>query len=106
MPHLVRFLIRHALIGCVVAILFSAALFLLDVAGLGTLVRNSSSGPMAVVMLTIALCVTFGSLQMGFAVMLLTERSQGGGGTRVPLVPVRVTVPADGRGVRRLRRPD
>lgn len=71
MPYLVRFLIRHALIGMALAVVFVCALVTLDIAGLGTLMWRSSSGPLAALALTIVLCITFGSAQMGFAVMLL-----------------------------------
>ncbi|WP_210255156.1 hypothetical protein [Ancylobacter pratisalsi] len=83
MPHLVRFLIRHAAIGIAVAGLFVGALLAFDVAHLGTLVRESPSGLIAVSALTVALGITFGSVQMGFAVMLLGEEAGGTeGGTR------------------------
>ncbi|MCS0494066.1 hypothetical protein NVS89_03080 [Ancylobacter sp. MQZ15Z-1] len=94
MPQLVRFLIRHAVIGIGVAALFVGTLLLLDVARLGTLVWESPSGFVAVAALTAALGVTFGSVQMGFAVMLLGQEADGpGGGTpRTVLRPVPVRV--------------
>lgn len=92
MPHLVRFLIRHALIGFCLAVVFVAGLLAFDIASLRSLVMTSSSGGIGVAALTVALCLTFGSLQMGFAVMLLGENSDRDGGRRFPLVPVRVPV--------------
>lgn len=82
MPHLVRFLMRHALIGLGLAILFVGTLVLLDVARLGTLVTQSSSGIVALVALTCAVGITFGSVQMGFAIMLLGEDKDGPEGGR------------------------
>lgn len=85
MPHLVRFLLRHAAIGIGVAVVFLAALLAFDVAHLGTLVRESPSGLVAVAALAMALGITFGSVQMGFAVMLLGAAGEGPeGGTRAP----------------------
>lgn len=73
MPHLVRFLMRHALIGVGVGALFVGTLVLLDVARLGTLMTQSSSGLIALIVLTGAVGITFGSVQMGFAIMLLGD---------------------------------
>jgi len=71
MPHMVRFLLRHAIIGFAVAAVFVAALVLLDVARLGSLAHTSADGPFALALLVFALGLTFASVQMGFAVMLL-----------------------------------
>ncbi|MCB4768845.1 hypothetical protein LGR54_09540 [Ancylobacter sp. Lp-2] len=93
MPRLVSFLFRHALIGFGIAVPFIAALLAFDVAGLGRVVFGSPSGPLAVAVLTAAIGLTFASLQMGFAVMLLGEETSGRGGRLQPRpVPVRVPV--------------
>jgi len=96
MPFLIRFLVRHAAIGVGVATIFVAALVALDVARLGTLVTTSGDGLLAVVVLTFALGITFGSVQMGFAIMLMSDRDEPRRGHRVRLTrlvprPVRVT---------------
>jgi len=70
LPHLVMFLIRHALIGFGLAIAFVAALLFYDVGGLASLAKTSASGKLAVALLTFFTGLTFGSVQMGFAVML------------------------------------
>ncbi len=91
MPILVRFLLWHALIGFAVALVFVAALLAFDVARLGTLVWASPSGAIALAALTFALGLTFGSVQMGVAVMLLGEdedRPTGGSGRRAALAPL------------------
>ncbi len=98
MPHLVRFLLRHALLGVALAVVFVGALLALDIAGLGTLMWQSPSGLIAAFALTVALSVTFGSAQMGFAVMLLPEddapRPRDGGHRTGALLPVRLRVRA------------
>ncbi len=76
MPRLVRFLIHHALIGVGLGALFVGTLVLLDVGRLGTLVGQSSSGLVALLILTFAVGITFGSVQMGFAVMLMGEEEE------------------------------
>ncbi len=73
LPRLVRFLILHALIGFALAGAFVAALIVFDVGGLGALLTGSPSGALAIVLLTFGTGVTFSSVQMGFAVMLLAE---------------------------------
>lgn len=96
MPYLVTFLMRHAAIGCALAVLFVGGLVGLDVGGLGKLVATSPDGLLAVALLTFGLAITFSSVQMGFAVMLLGDADDRGGGRKLPvkaleLVPVRVT---------------
>ncbi|MGV6871409.1 hypothetical protein ACUSIJ_01780 [Pseudochelatococcus sp. B33] len=79
MTELTRFLALHALIGFAVAGLFAGLLFGLDVAGLRSLVAQSQAGWIAAGALTFLLCLTFGSVQMGIAVMQLgaDERPRG-----------------------------
>ncbi|MBB3769612.1 hypothetical protein FHS55_000198 [Angulomicrobium tetraedrale] len=87
MPRLVRFLLRHALIGFGLAVFFVGALLLLDVARLGTLIGRSPFGWLATLVLVVSVGITFASVQMGFAVMLLPrddDAPQGRGGTRAP----------------------
>lgn len=102
MSHLVRFLIRHALIGSVIAIAFVSAVLVFDIGDLRTLATRSSSGPLALVALTFACSLTFASVQMGFAIMLLAKAPESGGGKRgrapceaMPLKPIRAPVRAD-----------
>ena len=89
MPHLVRFLMRHALIGFALAILFVGALLAFDVARLGSLVRASSTGGLAALILVFSVGVTFSSVQMGFAVMLLASRDEEPGSGRRRTIPAR-----------------
>lgn len=92
MPFLVRFLVRHAVIGFGLAIVFVGALTAFDVFHLGGLLRGSEDGLLALAVLTFALGITFGSVQMGFAVMLMDEdKTEPPRGRRAPiarLVPI------------------
>jgi len=96
MPFLVKFMLRHALIGGAAAIVFVSGVLALDLGGLATLASNSPSGPLAVALLTFFTALTFGSLQMGIAVMSLKEKDEDGPGNDHPRdgvlhpVPVRV----------------
>lgn len=71
MPHLVRFLIRHALIGLCLASAFVAYLLLANVGGLGDLVLNAPDRIVVIAVLIAGMTITFSSVQMGIAVMLL-----------------------------------
>jgi len=82
MPHLVRFLMRHAAIGFGIAVVFVAVLLALDAQGLRTLMFRGPDGWLAAGVLAFAMGLTFGSVQMGVAVMLLTTREDGGSGRR------------------------
>ncbi|MGF1621337.1 MAG: hypothetical protein ACFCUR_12060 [Rhodomicrobiaceae bacterium] len=89
MPPLIRFLLRHALIGFGIAAIFVAGLMLSDMGGIGTLIANAEAGWLALLMLTFFLGLTFGSAQMGFAVMSgdLHGGDNGRGGKRQPVRP-------------------
>lgn len=87
-PPLVALLMRNAALGFCVAALFIGAMVLFDVGGLGGLVMNSPDGLIAVGALTFATGLTFGSVQMGIAIMQLAERDEGDsgrGGRRMPV---------------------
>ena len=95
MPVLIRFLLRHAAIGIAVAAVFVGVLAAFDVFHLGALMRGSPDGLLALAVLTGALGITFGSVQMGFAVMLMGEDDEPPKGRRARLtalkpIPVRV----------------
>lgn len=90
MPKLLQFLLVHALIGFGVAGVFVAALILLDVGGFATLTARSDVASLAIAVLTFFLGLTFASVQMGVAVMLLPKDGGPGprGGSRLPAVLV------------------
>ena len=75
MSDLNRFLLRHAAIGFGVAFLVVGLILWTDLVGLRTLMLESESGLLALGILTFFMGLTFGSAQMGFAIM-----SRGGGG--------------------------
>lgn len=83
MPAHVLFLARHALIGFALAVCFVGAMAWFDIAGLRTLASKSDSTLVAFPVLTFFLGLTFASVQMGAAIMLLPheDRSSGGGGS-------------------------
>lgn len=88
MPKLLKFLLVNAVIGFGVAVVFVAALIVLDVGGFSTLTARSDVALMAVSVLTFFLGLTFASVQMGIAVMMLPKDDDAGprGGRRLPAV--------------------
>lgn len=92
MTPLVRFLIRHAAIGCAIAVAFVGVLVTFDIGGLRSLAGSSSSGPLAIVLLTVASALTFASVQMGFAIMLLGVNPRKDGGKRRPALSLALSV--------------
>jgi hypothetical protein len=76
---LLRLLAGHLVIGVAVGWSVLAALLLLDVGSLGTLVRHSAEPVLAVAATAVLFAVTFGSLAMGAGVMSLRADEPGGG---------------------------
>ncbi|MEQ9812240.1 MAG: hypothetical protein RLO50_05630 [Azospirillaceae bacterium] len=73
MPPLVRFIVRHALIGIAVGWSMVAAMLVFDFAGLAGLIFTSGLAAVAIPMLLIGFGITFGSVQVGIAVMGLDD---------------------------------
>ncbi len=68
---LVRFLVRHALVGIAVGWNLLGLLLVLDVAGLGTLVAQSAHRWEALALLLAGFAVTFGGVAMATAIFLI-----------------------------------
>jgi len=68
---LVRFLVRHALIGIAIGWNVLGLLVVTDVAGLGTLLAGSEHRLVALLMLLAGFAVTFGGVAMATAVFLI-----------------------------------
>lgn len=71
-PTLLLFLAMHALIGIIIGLGASAAVIWFDLAGLGTRFA-ADPGWLAETVFLAQMCLTFGAIQMGVAVMLLRE---------------------------------
>lgn len=106
LPKLVVFLVHHAIVGFGLAIGYVALLLLNDVGNIASLVaRDPQTGYLAVGLLTFFTGLTFGSVQMGFAVMLMVfddDKPHKGGSVLAPmrampqLAPVRAKARANG----------
>jgi hypothetical protein len=90
-PVAVRFMVLHALVGFGLAALFVGAVLWSDPGGVGTLILREGGLPV-IALLWFFTGLTFGSVQIGAAVMLQDgPQAPPRGGLRVPVaVPVRV----------------
>lgn len=73
MPVIVRFYIKHVLIGFAVAAAFVAGLLYLNVANLWYLITGSDIGGLALFLLWFFNGIVFGGVQTAVAVMLMAE---------------------------------
>lgn len=98
MPQHIRFLLTHAAIGAAAALAFVALLLAFDVMGLRHLVMNTSEGFIALAVMTVLFVITFGSVQMGRAIMSLGEDdTTPRGGNKAPEVLIPIPVERDDR---------
>lgn len=90
MPHLVRLMLLHGALGFGISAVFVALLLSTDTNGLATLMRSAESHPLPALLLWFFCGLTFGSVQIGTAIMLPGPDSKPQGGTRIPIaLPVR-----------------
>ncbi len=75
MPALIRFVIRHGLIGFCIGVGFTALLLVLDVSHLRTLTEGSWEGLAARLLLAYFMATTFAAAQIGIAVMFPPSRA-------------------------------
>ncbi len=102
MPKLVRFYIRHTLIGFAAAAVFVALLLWFNVVNLWHLVSHSDVGVLAVVLLVVFHGIVFSGVQFGVAIMSMAETDEDDtGGTRAREVAAEVAPVPVRRDVRR-----
>lgn len=80
---LLRMLWINGLAGGLIGVGFVIGAVLLDVGRLGSLLRVSDDAPMALALLIMGSIVTFASVAMGGAIMLIPRERGGGGGRRM-----------------------
>jgi hypothetical protein len=97
MPDHIRFILRHAAFGFVLAFAFVGMLLAFDVAGLWHLVTHTVEGPIALAVLTVLCGITFGSAQVGLKIMTMgndkdddDERGKRDGVFTLDAIPVPV----------------
>ena len=82
MPEFFRLLARNLVIGTLAGWVTLAVLIVSNVAGLGDIISASNHPLLPVVLLAFGFFITFGSLAMGAAIMMLPrdyDRGKGGG---------------------------
>ncbi len=67
------FLLKHLISGVVGAFVFGTLLLYFDVSKLWTLISGTSDGWLVVIMLYTRLCITFGSIAMGWGIFSLAQ---------------------------------
>jgi hypothetical protein len=98
-PVAVRFMVRHGLVGFGLAAIFVAAVLWADPGGVGGLILREGGLPV-IALLWFFTGLTFGSVQIGTAVMLQDGRDgppRGGRRARLPGPPLRVAATAPAR---------
>ena len=102
--NLFRLLTINLAIGGSVAVMLVAGLMLTDAQGIGTLIRNTQSPVIAVVLLFGGFFITCASVAMGCAIMLLPRGDEDdddrGGGLKSPLTPEPLLAVAQPRRLR------
>ena len=103
MPELIRLYIRNILLGFLLAVIFTAALVVLDVAHLRHLTLETSGGWLALVLLVVFNTIVFAGVQFAIAIMRMAEPEEGPPrGTRAPVTAAEpVAVPATAARARR-----
>jgi hypothetical protein len=76
LPAHVKFLLRHAMIGFSIGLALVVLIIWQDVGRVGTLLATSSQRWLVLGLLGFLFGLTFGSVQMGFAIMLLPEADE------------------------------
>ncbi|EAP89284.1 hypothetical protein OA2633_00785 [Oceanicaulis sp. HTCC2633] len=77
MTDLLRFLLRHAVLGMVIGIAFTALILVLDIGQIRTLTASDPAGMGVRLLLAFFIGSTFASLQMGIAVMYAPPGGEG-----------------------------
>lgn len=95
-PDLIKFYIKHCVIGFAIAAAFVGLLLGFDVMGLGGLVARSDVGGLAVLVFWVLNGIVFAGVQFGIAIMGLAEEDddEPRGGMSIPM-PEPVMVRAD-----------
>ncbi|TAG22149.1 MAG: hypothetical protein EAZ40_08350 [Rhodobacterales bacterium] len=104
MPELVRLYIRSVAFGFGIAVVFTAGVIWLDVAGVGHLILASDIGWVAAAMMVFFNGIIFGAVQFAFRIMAMAEDDAPTGGTGLRdgvLIPIPVEATAKRRTTQR-----
>jgi hypothetical protein len=73
LPPLLRYLGLHLVLGCAIGVCFVSLLVLLNIAGLHDLMSEAEDPVLPMIMLYVFNMLTFSSVTMGAAIMLLKD---------------------------------
>ncbi len=97
MPVHIRLILKHAIIGFCISVAFTAMILAFNIGNLWHLVTNTADGPIAVIMLVVFGTITFGSVQIGYAIMTMTDADDDPKGGKRDTVPVADALPVPAR---------
>jgi TRAP-type C4-dicarboxylate transport system permease small subunit len=103
MPELVRLYIRSVAFGFGIAVVFTAGVVWLDVAGVGHLILGSDIGWVAALMMVFFNGIIFGAVQFAYQIMSMAEDDAPTGGTGLresALIPIPVEATVQRRKTR------
>jgi len=93
MPAHIRLILKHAAIGFGISAGFTAMILVFNVGNLWHLVTNTEEGPIAVIMLVVFGTITFGSVQIGYAIMTMADADDDAKGGKRDALPVADAAP-------------
>ncbi len=71
MPDHIKFILRHAGVGVLVALGFTGMVLYFNVANIWHLVTHTAEGPIALAVFVVLCSITFGSVQIGLRIMAM-----------------------------------
>jgi hypothetical protein len=89
-PDLMRLYLRHCAVGFALAAVFVAMLLAYDVARIGSLVRHSDIGWLAVLLLWLLHGTVFGAVQFAVSIMLNADKDDDDDDHRGRMIPIPV----------------
>jgi len=73
MPDHIKFILRHAGVGVLVALTFTGLILYFNVANIWHLVTHTAEGPIALAVFVVLCSITFGSVQIGLRIMSMGQ---------------------------------
>ncbi|MEM9754512.1 MAG: hypothetical protein AAF914_00885 [Pseudomonadota bacterium] len=100
MPAHIRFLLKHACVGLLIALGFTGMVLWTNLANIRHLVLNTAEGPLALGIFVVFCTITFGAVQMGIRIMMLGDDEPPSNGRRDAPEPVQLAEPVPVRVAR------
>lgn len=88
MPDHIKFILRHAFYGFLIACTFTGMVLYFNIANIWHLVTHTTEGPIALAVFVILCTITFGSVQIGMQIMTMGEEDDDADGGKRDDLPV------------------